>query len=158
MTRPPLERHLNWVPDPAPTLPRDHGKENHPPAAEPHKLPRKMRPRRKSKEYHHHPGASGSAPGTSQSPRCSTSALVKHPQLPQLLQPIIIQHSLISWTRLNSAGYINRPVPASARNPLPDLADTTSPGLTSPSTAHSNLIETILWVALSGSKQKLAYD
>ena len=43
VTRPPLERHLNWVPDPAPTPPRK-GKENQPPAAEPHKLPRKMRP------------------------------------------------------------------------------------------------------------------
>ena len=90
MTRPPLERRLNWVPDPAPTPPRDHGKENHPPAAEPHKLPRKMRPQRKRKEHHQHPCASGSAPGTSQPPRCSMSALVKHlqpPQLPQHPQP-----------------------------------------------------------------------
>ena len=30
VTRPPLERCLNWVPDPAPTPPRDHGLENHP--------------------------------------------------------------------------------------------------------------------------------
>ena len=35
VTRPPLECRLNWVPDPAPTPTRDHGKENHPPAAEP---------------------------------------------------------------------------------------------------------------------------
>ena len=90
MTRPPLERRLNWVPDPAPTPPRDHGKENHPPAAEPRKLPRKIRPRRKRKEHHHHPGTSGSAPGTSQPPRCSMSTTVKHlqpPQLPQHPQP-----------------------------------------------------------------------
>ena len=83
MTRPPLERHLNWVPEPAPTPPRDHGKENHPPAAEPRKLPRKMRRRRKRREHHHHPGASGSAPATTQSPRCTMSASVKHPQPPR---------------------------------------------------------------------------
>ena len=86
VTRPPLERHLTWVPEPAPTTPRDHGKENHPPAAEPHKLPRKMRPHRKRKKHHHHPGASGSEPGTSESPRCEMSASVKHPQPPQLPQ------------------------------------------------------------------------
>ena len=123
VTRPPMERRLNWILDPAPTPPRNHAKENHPPPAEPRKLPRKMRPRRKRKEHHHHLGASGSVPGTSQSPRCSMSASVKHPQPPQLpqhpkspaQQPITIQHSLISWTWLNSAGYINRPAPASAR-------------------------------------------
>ena len=36
----------------------------------------------------------------------------------------------------------NWPAPASARIPQPDLVETTSPGLTSPSTAHSDLIET----------------
>ena len=87
MTRPPLECRLNWIPDPAPTPPRNHGKENHPPAAEPRKLPRKMRPRRKRKEHHQQPGASGSAPGTSQPPRSQRSTPVKHPQLPQLPQP-----------------------------------------------------------------------
>ena len=86
VTRPPLEHYLNWVPETAPTPPRDHGKENHPPAAEPRKLPRKMRPRRKKKEHHHRPGTSGSPPGTSQSPRCAMSASVKHPQPPQLPQ------------------------------------------------------------------------
>ena len=86
VTRPPLERCLNWIPDPAPTPPRDHGKENYTPPAEPRKLPRKMRPRRKRKEPHHHLGTSGSAPGTSQPPRCSMSASVKHPQPPQLPQ------------------------------------------------------------------------
>ena len=39
-----------------------------------------MRPRRKRNEHHHHLGASGSSPGTSQPPRCSMSASVKHPQ------------------------------------------------------------------------------
>ena len=86
VTRPPLERRLNWVPDPAPTPPRDHGKENHTPTADLLKLPRKMRPCRKRQEHHHHPGASGSVPGTSQPPRFSMSASVKHPQPPQLPQ------------------------------------------------------------------------
>ena len=86
MTRPPLERSLNWIPDPAPTPPRDHGKENHPLPAEPRKLPQKMRPHRKRKEHHHHIGTSGSALGTSQPPRCSMNASVKHPQPPQLPQ------------------------------------------------------------------------
>ena len=61
VTLPPLERCLNWVPDTAPTPPRDHGKENHPPPPE----PRKLRPRRRKREHHHEwlPGATGSAPG-----------------------------------------------------------------------------------------------
>ena len=81
-----MERRLNWIPDPALTPPRNHGKENHTPPAEPSKLLRKMRPHRKRKEHHHHLGASGSTPGTSQPPRCSMSASVKHPQPPQLPQ------------------------------------------------------------------------
>ena len=71
VTRPPMERQLNWIPDPTPIPPRNHGKENHPPPAEPRKLPQKMRPRRQRKEHHHHHhhlGVSGSAPGTSQHP------------------------------------------------------------------------------------------
>ena len=84
VTRPPLEHRLNWVPDLAPTPTRDHGKENHPPAAEPRKLPRKIKPRRKKRKHHQRlPGASGSAPGTSQPPRGRMSTRVKHPQLPQ---------------------------------------------------------------------------
>ena len=39
--RPPLERRLNWIPDPAPIPPRNNSKENHPPPAEPLKLPAK---------------------------------------------------------------------------------------------------------------------
>ena len=57
-------------------------------------------------------------------------------------RPIIIQNGLISWTRLNLAGYINRPGPASARIPQPDLVETTFLGQLSPSLAHSDLIET----------------
>ena len=49
VTRSPLECRLNWVPDPVPTPPRDHGKENHPPSSQPPKLPRKMRPRRRKR-------------------------------------------------------------------------------------------------------------
>ena len=46
-----------------------------------------MRPRRKRKEHLHHLGTTGSATGTSQSPRCAMSTPVKHPQLPQHPQP-----------------------------------------------------------------------
>ena len=61
VTRPSLECRLNWVSDPAPTPPRDHSKENHPPPSEPRKLPRKMRPRRRKGEHHQRlPGANGS--------------------------------------------------------------------------------------------------
>ena len=84
VTRSPLERYLNWVPETTPTPPRDHGKENLPPVEEPRKLPRKMRPRRKKEEHHHRPGTSGSLPGTSQSPNLAMSASVKHPQPFQL--------------------------------------------------------------------------
>ena len=87
VNRPSLERRLNWIPDPAPTPPRNHNKENHPPAAVPHKLPRKMRPRKKRREHHQQPGASGSAPRNSQPPRSQRSTPVKHPQLPQPHQP-----------------------------------------------------------------------
>ena len=90
VTQPPMERRLNWIPDPAPIPPRNNGKENHPPSAEHRKLPRKIRPRRKRMEHHHHLGATESAPGTSQPPRCTRSTPVKHPQpsqLPQHPQP-----------------------------------------------------------------------
>ena len=60
VTRPPLECYLHWVPETTPTPPRDHSKENLPPVEEPRKLPRKMRPRRRKKEHHQHPGTSGS--------------------------------------------------------------------------------------------------
>ena len=86
VTRPPLERRLNWVPNLAPTPNRDPGKENHLPPAEPRKLPRKMKPRRKKREHHQRlPGATGSAPRSSQPPRGRMSTPVKHPQLPQPL-------------------------------------------------------------------------
>ena len=89
VTLPPLERRLNWVPDPAPTPPRDHGKEIHPPPPEPRKLLRKIRPRRGKREHHHQrlPGATGSTPGTSPPPRGRMSTPMKHPQLPQPHQP-----------------------------------------------------------------------
>ena len=91
MTRPPLESYLNWIGDLAPIPPRKDNQENLPPSAEPRKLPRKMRPRRQKKHHHHHHlGATGSAPGTSQPPRCARSTPVKHPQhlaCPQHPQP-----------------------------------------------------------------------
>ena len=49
-----------------------------------------MRPRRQKKHHHHHLGATGSAPGTSQPPRCARSTPVKYPQhlaCPQHPQP-----------------------------------------------------------------------
>ena len=85
MTRPPLESYLNWIPDPAPIPPRNNGKENLPPSAEPRKLHRKMRPCRQRKDHHHHLGATGNAPGSSQPPKCTRSTPVKHPQ--PLLHP-----------------------------------------------------------------------
>ena len=81
MTRPPLERHLNWISDPAPIPPRNNGKENLSPSVEPRKLSWKIRPRRQRKEHHHHLGTTGSVPGTSQPPRCVRSTPVKHPSL-----------------------------------------------------------------------------
>ena len=150
ITRPPLERRLNWVPDPAPTPPRDHSKENHPPPPEPRKLPRKMRPRRRKRDHHQRlPGANGRAPGTSQPPRGRMSTSVKHPKLPQLTQHHQPPRSTanenssraISRTGLIPAGFISGPIPASERNPQPELVETTSPGLLSPS-AQSDLIET----------------
>ena len=88
MTRPPLESYLNWITDPAPIPLRNDEKENLPPSAEPRKLPRKMGPRRQRKEHHHHLGATGSTPGTSQPPRWARSTPVKHPQpLPRLQHP-----------------------------------------------------------------------
>ena len=85
MTRPPLDRYLNWIADPAPIPPRKDSKENFPPSAEPRKLPHKMRPCRQKKEHHHHHhhhhlGTTGSTPGTSQPPRCARGTPLKHPQ------------------------------------------------------------------------------
>ena len=87
VTLPPLERYLNWVYETAPTSSRDHGKENLSPTEEPRYLPRKMKPRRRKREHHQHPGTSGSQLGTSQSPSPAMSALVKHPQPFQCPQP-----------------------------------------------------------------------
>ena len=147
MTRPPLERYLNWVPEMPPTPLGDHGKENHPPVEEPRKVPRKMRPRRKKREHHHRPDTSGSPPGTSQSPNRAMSASVKHPQPPQLPQHPQHPHSAATHNSarpnlLDQAELSRLYKPASSRNPLPDLVETTSSGLTSPSIAHSDLIET----------------
>ena len=44
----PLERYLNWVNNIASPPSRDHGKENMPPQDTPRKLPRKLRPHRRS--------------------------------------------------------------------------------------------------------------
>ena len=95
---PPWNSHINWIPDPAP-LPsrdhgnlnspspsRDHGKENLPPQDAPHKLPRKLRPRRRKEKQsgpaanHNSPSRmTGSQPATSGSPGSAMRAPVKHP-------------------------------------------------------------------------------
>ena len=89
-----MDRRLNWIPDPAPTPPRDHGKEdeeNHPPTSQSPKLPQKIRPRRRKRGHHekHLPGMNGNAPGIDLRPRGVMWTPVKHPQpsqLPQHLQ------------------------------------------------------------------------
>ena len=88
VTQPPLESYLNCIEDPAPIPPRKANQENLPPSTESRKLPRKMRPRRQQKHHHHHHlGATGSASGSSQPPRCARSTPVKH------LQPLVrLQH------------------------------------------------------------------
>ena len=148
--RPPLESYLNWIADPAPIPPRKDNKENLPTSAEPRKLPRKMRPRRQKHHHQHHRGTTGSVPGTSQPPRCARSTPVKHPQHlarpqhPQLPGPAA-NHNSERLDLLDQAelGRLYKPArPASARIPQPDLVETTSPGLASPSLAHSDLIET----------------
>ena len=90
VTQPPLESYLNWIEDPATIPPRKANQENLPPSTEPRKLPRKMRPRRQQKHHHHHHlGATGTAPRSSQPPRCTRCTPVKHlqslmhPQYPQ---------------------------------------------------------------------------
>ena len=83
VTRPPLESYLKWITDLASIPPRKDAKENLPPSAE----PRKIRLSRQKKEHHHHHlGATGSAPGTGQPPRCARSTPVKYPKLLACLQ------------------------------------------------------------------------
>ena len=73
---------------------------------------------------------------------CTMSTPVKHPQptqLPQHPQPPrpAANHNSARPDLLDQAELgrlYNRPAPASARIPQPDLVETTSPGLTSPST------------------------
>ena len=86
MTLPPLERYLNWVHDITPPPSRDHGKENLPPQDAPHKLPRKLRPRRRREKQsgptanHNSPSReAGNQPGTSGSAGSAMRAPVKHP-------------------------------------------------------------------------------
>ena len=94
----PLERRLNWIPNPTPSPPRDHGKENHPPKSQPPKLPRKVRPRRRKERHHHQQQQhhAGNAPGTER-----MRTLVKHPQLPQHPQhPRPAANENSSWANL----------------------------------------------------------
>ena len=103
MAYPPWNSHINWILDPVPLPSRDHGnlnspspsrdhgikthgKENLPPQDTPHKLPRKLRPRRRKEKQsgpaanHNSPSRkAGSQPGTSESPGSAMRAPVKHP-------------------------------------------------------------------------------
>ena len=88
----PLDRRLNWIPDPAPTPPKDHSKqlgkedkENHLPTSQPPELPRKIRPRRRKRGHHqqHLPGTNGNSPGIDLRPREMRRMPVKHPQPPR---------------------------------------------------------------------------
>ena len=169
VTRPPLECCINWVPDPAPTPTRYHGKENHPPAAESRKLPRKIRPRRKEREHHQWlPGASGSAPGTSQPPRGQMSTRVKHPKLPQPPQhpqpPRSAANENSSRPNLLDQADLGR-LYKWAHSTLSKVSTTRSrrdnfsgSDLSFSSKRSQIASRLLLWVALSGSKQKLVYD
>ena len=119
---PPYNSHINWIPDPTPPPSRDHGdltspsssrdhgiqtngKENMPPQGTPHKLPRKLRLRRRQEKQsgptanhnspsreagkekqsgptanHNSPSReAGNQPGTSRSTGSAMCAPVKHP-------------------------------------------------------------------------------
>ena len=161
--RPPLESYLNWIADPAPIPLRKDAKVNLPPSAE----PRKIRPRRQKKHHHHHLGATGSAPGTSQSPRCTRSTPVKHlqhlarPQHPQPPGPAANHNS--EWSDLldqDELGRLYKPA-------RPSISKDTTTRSRRDSFSGSNLSfhfltaissRLLLWVALSGFKQKLAFD
>ena len=117
----PWENRLNWIPDPAPATPRDHGieqspepeepkeeKENHPPASHPPRIPRKIRPRRRkpTQQKHHLPATNDNLPGTDLRPRWMKRTPQKHPKHPQ--------HPL--------------PVPANENSPEADLWNLDDPG------------------------------
>ena len=85
----PWENRLNWIPDPAPTPSRDHGKqaekeeeENRPPTSQPPKIPRKIRPRRRKREHHqqHLPGANGNSHWNRPPTQGMRRTPEKHPQ------------------------------------------------------------------------------
>ena len=94
----PWKNPLNWIPAPAPAPSRDYGKkeekeeeENRPPASQPSRIHRKIRPRRRKRANHqqHLPGANGNSPGIDLRPRWMKrtpqkhSLLPKHPQHPR---------------------------------------------------------------------------
>ena len=103
----PWEYRLNWIPDPAPATPRDHGikksppsakEENHPPASHPSRIPRKIGPRRRKQTHQrqHLPGTNENSPGIDLRHRWMKRTPQKHPQHPQ--------HPLPVTTNENSPG------------------------------------------------------
>ena len=88
----PWENRLNWIPDPAPAPSRDHGKkeekeaeENHPPASQPFRIPRKIQPRwrKRAHRQEHLQGANGNSPGIDLRPIWMKRMPQKHPQPPK---------------------------------------------------------------------------
>ena len=139
---------LNWIPDPVPTPPRDHGKENHPTSSQPPKLPQKMRPRRRKRGHHqqHLPGANGNVPGTDLRPKERMRTSVKYPQPPQHPQhPHPAANENLSRVNLpdqaDHGRLYKRAHQTGSGNPQNDLVETTSPGHLPPSTL-SGCIET----------------
>ena len=155
ITRRPWENGLNWIPDPAPTHSRDHGKqaekeeeENRPPTFQPPKLPRKIRPRRRKREHRqqHLPSANRNSPGIDLRPRemrrtpVSHSQPLQHPQHPR---PAANENlSQVNLPDQADHGRLYKQAPPSrVEESTNDLVETTSPGHLPPS-ALSGRVET----------------
>ena len=111
VTLPPLERYLNWVPDPAPPPTRYHGdltspapsenQENTPPRDASRKLPRRLQPcRRREKQ----PGLSTNENSASRVAGSATTL-----RSPANRNPSLLESSTATWPR--SAANENSPLP-----------------------------------------------
>ena len=96
VTDQPWENRLHWIPDTASAISRGHGieqsplgtkeeKENHPPASDPPRVPRR---RKRTQQKHHLPGTNENSPGTDLRPRRMKRTPQKHPQHPQHPLPV----------------------------------------------------------------------